>query len=181
MFNCSFDSCQLYNGLLLGVIASLISSIIVIRFEKNRRRKKDKTKYNYLEGNYDGFGFKKDDLTLIDPEQQSTAKVNYLKDNKLEITVTHNSGDNEQRTWSGIIIMELETYGSIVWRYHPEQENEFNFGLKRCIVKREKGKVFLLLIGESLMDGTYKEQFDGKTEEVIRKIFRPNKELFIKK
>jgi len=176
MFGCTFSCCEFINGLLLGTIASLFGATIVLLCQKIILRKR----YKFLEGKYDGYGFRDDDLTLRKQDPQSKAEINYKNDNKLEIIVSHGSGNN-QRTWSGMITMELETYGSIVWQYKSEQDYEFNFGLKRCIVKRENEKVYLLLIGESLMDGTYKEQFEGNIKEIIVNALKPNKELFIKK
>lgn len=176
MWNCAFDSCELINGLVLGALASTLSTIVVLAWQRRARRFEFERKFKYLEGAYDGFGFQDSDLTLRKDTIQSKALVTYLKENKLRIRVNH--GDRE---WIGDMIMELATSGSIVWRYEPHNPLEFNFGLKRCIARKTDNEVHLLLIGEAMMDGTYKEQFDGKGDELIREVLKPNKEIFIMK
>lgn len=132
-------------------------------------------KFKYLEGEYEGFGFKSTDTTMRMSNPQSKARIKHLHHNMLQIEVEHDS-----RKWKGDIVMELETSGSIVWRYEPHDAAEFNFGLKRCIAKRTNGVAHLLLVGEPMMDGSYKGQFEGRGDELIRMMFKPNKEVFIK-
>lgn len=169
--NCAFDSCELINGLGLGIVASLI----VLAGQYLIKRLQYERKYKYLEGEYHGYGFQAADPTLRESKPQSKARILYLRENKLHIEVEH-----DRRKWKGDMIMELETSGSIVWRYDPHNSAEFNFGLKRCIVKRTDGMVHLLLVGEPMMDGTYKGQFDGHGDELIKRMLKPNKELFLK-
>lgn len=159
--NCIFDSCELINGLVLGVI----SSIIVLLAEKYFTRKRLKDKYGKAEGNYLGYGFEKEDKnnpnsslkTTLDDKPISEAEIKYLHDNILSIKLKH-----DNLIWEGNILMELETLGSIAWRYTnmplANGKEQHWFGLKRCIVRNveSEDKVYVYLIGEK-EDGYGKE------------------------
>lgn len=171
MGNCVFDSCELINGLVLGLGASLI----VLAGQGLITRAQFKRKFRYLVGEYEGYGFQAADPTLRESMPQSKARIEHLNENKLSIEVVHDG-----RKWNGDIVMELETSGSIIWRYDPRSSAEFNFGLKRCIAKKTEGSVHLLLVGEPMMDGTYRGQYEGRVDDLIKKMCKPNKEVFIK-
>lgn len=78
--------------------------------------------------------------------QQAFDDIEVLQTDAVELGPKH--------VWKGEILMELETMGSVAWRYTKlsgkDVENRHRFGLKRCIIREEKedNKMYIYLIGE---------------------------------
>ena len=159
---CNFNFCELYNGLLIGITASVVASFFVWVFANYTVKKKQKMKYGRAEGKYRGYGYSKSDSDLVlMNEQQSQAEITYVKENILciEVTPCPNAGKYK---WKGIITMELENYGSIAWRYEIYKGeklavNKHKFGFKRLIIHEDETNLYIYLVDENLDSG---EKYD---------------------
>jgi hypothetical protein len=134
---CIFDLCELWNGLFLGVISSIVFAIL---FHYGKGYFYFRRRYGKLAGNYNGHGYRADNPGEVDGKVISSATIKYLAENKLEIVVSH-----DQLSWVGEITMSSLKYGSIVFQYKNEEAKHF-FGFKKCIVDHDKR--ILYIIGE---------------------------------
>lgn len=151
---CLFDKCELFSGMLLGVISGIVSSLIFIPISRYLREVfYFRPKYRKLSGTFHGFRYKEDKPDELEPEPISSATVKHLNENLLEISVSHGS-----HKWSGEITMSSTRFGSIIWQYENLDAKHF-FGFKRCIVEKDYNT--LLVIGE---------QADGMGKEVFKKV-----------
>lgn len=149
---CSINIIELLLGFFLGVLASIIASYFVLNKERSNKRKEAKCKWYKYHGIYEGFGYIQGSNSIINPVPQSKAEIKYIQDNKLTISLKH-----DKREWTGLIIMDFENFGSIVWQYKPEQKNEHIFGFKRCIFNEEEDRFCIYLVGEPHIDNCSKE------------------------
>jgi len=152
---CLLDKCELINGLFLGVISSLFASGITLAIISIKNKKKLKNKFGKTEGEYIGYGYslEKPDLIIKDL-QQSKATIKYLKDNQLNIILT-NASDYIKYQWSGTILLELENYGSLAWKYDiyngkTTGDNIHKFGLKRVIINEDENNYYIYLMDENV-------------------------------
>jgi len=135
---CTFDLCELWNGLFLGLISSALFAIL---FHYGRGYFYFKRRYGKLAGNYNGYGYKADNPRDLDENAISSATIKYLVENKLEIRVSHNN-----LTWVGELTMSSLKYGSIVFQYENSEARHF-FGFKKCIIDHDRNMLFV--IGEA--------------------------------
>jgi len=149
---CSLASMTL--GFVVGVITSAIGTCLVIQWQSDHKRRIQAEKYGKIAGKYQGFTFKASNGRKLSTEPKSTAEITYLKDNFLKIRLVEHNG----RSWQGLITMEMEQYGSLVWNYLNSTQEEYEFGFKRCIVNSPNE---IYLIGEKL---------DGYDKEVLKRI-----------
>ena len=146
------------NGLFIGIVASLIASLITFLVTLEKTKKKYKRKFGRLEGDYYGYGYSSEDQDLIlNSEPQSLAKIRYLKDNLLQFELKENS-PSPNYSWSGTIVMELDNFGSIAWKYdiyNGEKlgQEKHKFGFKRLIVNETKSSFCIYLMEENLIAG----------------------------
>jgi hypothetical protein len=151
--NCAFDICQLYNGLLLGIIASVIAAFIVLYVENYRRKKDLRQKYGKAAGNYLGYGFEISGARwTLKEKPQSEATITYIKDNILNIELTEYPFKGQYK-WTGIITMDLETYGTVAWNYEiidgqSVGGKKHEFGFKRIMIKNIGNKIYIYLVDE---------------------------------
>src|SRR6266568_1446466 len=139
---CVFDICQLWNGLLLGTLASILATVLVLWFEWYRRKKNLKKKYGKIAGKYLGYGFEhsNEQWPQLNDQPQSEATIEYIRENVLHIELTGPPGQ-EQFKWTGMIEMDLETYGTVAWMYDviggkPAVDgNKHEFGVKKLMVR----------------------------------------------
>lgn len=143
---------ELCIGFALGFIASLGASMLILKIERLNKRKVSRNKWQKYQGNYVGFGYEQDNGSILNIKPQSKAEIEFIQDNKLTISLKH-----DKREWTGLIVMDFDNYGSIVWHYKPEQENEHVFGFKRCIFIEETERFCIYLIGEPINDNCSKE------------------------
>ncbi|MGH9930064.1 MAG: hypothetical protein ACREA9_12695 [Pyrinomonadaceae bacterium] len=75
-----------------------------------------------------------------------------MRDNILRIELTEypNSG---QYKWTGIITMDLETYGTVAWQYEiiggkPFDGNAHEFGFKRVMIRNNDNGTYIYLVEE---------------------------------
>jgi len=152
---CLPDNCELINGLFLGVISSLIASGITLAIISIKNKKKLKKKFGKTEGEYLGYGYSVENPDLIIKDiPQSKATINYLKNNQLNIILT-NASDNIKYQWSGTILLELENYGSLAWKYDIYKGNTIGnnihkFGLKRVIINEDEKNYYVYLMDENV-------------------------------
>ena len=175
---CNFGKFELVNGLFIGILSSVLATIIVLTIQYLHRKSVFKKKFLILEGEYEGYGYSDSYPTKLNTnESQSNASIKYIERNKLKIYVKH-----DERKWTGDLIMESENFGTIVWKYDSEKADEHNFGFKRCYVWKDNdaNKLFLYLIGESQLDGTYNGLLEGDNKELLKRILKSNREVFIK-
>ena len=138
---------ELIIGFLLGFASSLVASWIP-KWENKRNLRK---KYGGCAGNYTGHALQERNLH---GQPSSQAIVSYLRDNLLEIRLTHDDG---RRTWRGWITMETAEFGTVVWQYEVPVD-DCEFGFKRCIWNARERRLYL--VGEGL---------DGYGREVLIK------------
>ena len=148
---CVFDKCELWNGIGLGIISGLIASVMFAFLNRwVREYFYFKKKFGKLNGEYKGFGYSGENEDKVNNEPDSLATVRHAGENRLEISVTHNS-----LTWIGEITMNSLKYGLIVFQYKNESVKE-RFGFKRCIVEDDFKAI--RVIGE----GGYKKELFRK-------------------
>lgn len=148
---CIFDICALYNGIFLGVLASVIASILVLLFQHSKRKKDLRQRFGRAEGEYEGHEYDKNKLQPR-AEIVSKASIRYEYNNVLSLKLEQLNSKNkkgENLVWVGEIIMELEQFGHLVWYYTNLDDYQHWFGFKRCIVREEKDKTYVYLIGEN--------------------------------
>ena len=136
-------------GFATGVITSAIGTCLVIRWQTRRLKRLQAEKYGKMGGNYRGFTFEASNGRTLTTEPKSTAEITYLKANLLKIRLDHNG-----RSWQGLIAMEMEQYGSLVFKYLDSHE----FGFKRCIIN-SPDEIYLI-----------SEKLDGYDREVLKRI-----------
>lgn len=168
---CEFNSCELLNGLIVGIITSGIVAWLTTLIVNRKDTKYQKSKFGVAEGLYNGYGFEKVDpnnpnsgeKTTLSDKIISQAKIIYQGENRLKIELKH-----DNLIWEGEILMESASLGSVAWRYinmPPENgKDQLLFGLKKCIVRnvQNEDKVYVYLIGD-------------KTEGYSREILIRNK------
>ena len=152
--SCRFDVCQLWNGLFLGTLASVLAAILVLWVQEYRRKKRLKQTYGKIAGTYLGYGFKEsgEQWSQLKDEAQSEATIAYVGDNILNIELT-GYPIREEFKWNGIITMDLETYGTVAWKYEiiggkAFDGNKHEFGFKRIMVRTENNATYIYLVEE---------------------------------
>jgi len=146
------------NKYIWAIVASVIGAIIVLAGDRFLKRIALKMKYGKAAGKYICYGYKKDKNqkeTEYLEKNGNSATIIYKGKNVLKINLFET---NPKHEWKGEILMELETKGSVAWRYtklHGKKvgfNNEHKFGLKHCIVRedKEENKMYVYLIGEKL-------------------------------
>lgn len=155
-------NCELVEGFVIGLVTSGIVALLAVKTSDCRKRKGLKKKFGKLDGVYKGYrfekaGVEKDEFgrqkykNILEDKPHSEATIKYLNENVLEI---YHFEFETKHEWEGQIKMDLETSGSIVWRYNKisnqDSKEKHIFGLKRCIVREDlkEGKMYLYLIGE---------------------------------
>lgn len=146
------------------IFSALVAASIIYLIECFLRKSRNRNKFIKLEGKYDGYGYKEYDL--IKDKPQSRAKIKYYKDNLLKISVSYGNKYSRSK-WVGIITMELDNYGSIIWYYKIKEGQKFedrhSFGGKKLVVREEKKKLYLYLTEiDTLNLGINKEIFVRK-------------------
>jgi hypothetical protein len=116
LFLCLFKSDTSIN-LLVGIIGSIVASIIFTITNDKLRSRKEKIRYGKIEGLFKGEG-------------NTSADVHYMGKNQLEISVTEGNGD----IWLGFISLYNQKNGTIDWNYLQPDEKVARFGLKKIII-----------------------------------------------
>ena len=137
--NCSFDICELWNGIFLGIVSSLIFAIFLHWF---RAFFVFKRRYGKLAGNFDGYGYKDKDSGELNERPISHAIIKFVSENRLEITVTH--GDQEKYIWVGEITLNTLKHGIIVWQYVEPIRVKHFFGYKQCIIENDFNTIIII-------------------------------------
>ena len=156
---CVFDWCTLWNGLGLGMVASLLASALTYFIIRRR----EKGTYGTAEGKYKGYTYEEVERVLdgkVEVEQLrglnlstpiSFARITYRRLNVLDITVrkAKKQTTDEDSVWSGTITMQSAESGIVVWRYVTPPRDEHHFGFKRCLVRDAGDQVWVYLLGEN--------------------------------
>ena len=151
--------CQILLNLIIGAIGSLIASFIFIRYTRKRDKEIERRNYDDSVGTYTGFGPTTDGGSIVNLERPlSDVEITYLRGNLLQITVKE---INDPHTWQGIISMESNHYGTIVWRYIKQHgqdtaEKQHLFGLKKFVFFPKDNKKVCYLMG-NLQAGYFNE------------------------
>lgn len=162
-------SSELLNGLIVGFASGIISAVIIswiiIGFMKRNQRKILRKKYSKAEGSdYKTYSF--DDIVPSDTDdypqiQKKTirpnggkAEIKYEHDNMLSISLTEKDGS----VWEGKMIMEMETIGSVYYRYtHLPFEDKWHwYGFRRFMIRDEAHHIYIYL-DEEINSGLGKE------------------------
>ncbi len=148
--DCQFDWCTFSSNLSLGIISSILASVLTLLILRYCNKQKDRKRFSKAEGEYDGYVPCQDKARELKKESVSEAKVTYEGENRLRITLTHDKG---ARTWEGLITMENEHYGSLGFQYTNMTEGQYEFGFKRCIVSVKGDKILLINVAPPRGEG----------------------------
>ena len=151
---CSFDQCELFNGIILGIISSALFTVLYYLIRKHWVYRR---KYGRIAGDFAGYVYKDDNAGVLSDLPVSKATIRHLVETRLSITVSH--GAHFENIWVGEITMQSQKYGIIVWQYvKPENMRHF-FGFKKLIVEDDFNT--LNIIGEST---------EGFGKEVLKRL-----------
>lgn len=71
--NCDFDSCELWNGIILGVISSFAFAVLTFLFNKYILYK---LTYGKIAGHYKGYGYKQNNDTELNDNKFHQQQLN---------------------------------------------------------------------------------------------------------
>jgi hypothetical protein len=146
-------------NLLIGVLSSIIASVFFLIYVNWKDKKKEKKKYAASVGKYIGYGTTTQQGTIIDKNRSlSNVEIIYEGGNLLKLILKE---INNLHEWHGLISMESNHYGTIIWRYtilNAEKVNsdEHRFGLKKFVYFPKDGKKTAYLMGD-IQAGFYNE------------------------
>lgn len=138
-------------NLLIGVLGSLIASRFFLLYTKRKDKNIEKEKYGAAVGKYIGYGTKVNQGTIIDRNKPlSNVEITYEGGNILKLVLKE---INDPHEWHGLISMESNYYGTIIWRYvklHNENvdRDEHRFGLKKFVYFPQDGKKTAYFMGD---------------------------------
>jgi hypothetical protein len=143
--NCDFNSCELWNGILLGIISSFVFAILTFLFNKYILYK---LTYGKIAGTYKGFGYKEGSDTELNDKQISSAIVTHINQNILEIIVDHSNSD-EKFIWNGELRLNTKKHGRITYKYSEPARMRNQIGIKDCIISDDNKTLFLIDVDKS--------------------------------
>ncbi|MFI5159063.1 MAG: hypothetical protein ACHQF4_09370 [Sphingobacteriales bacterium] len=124
---CIFDSCELVNGIVLGIVSSAFFAFL---FHFLREYFYFKRRYGKFAGKFKGYDLENHPL--------SNAIITHTAENRLEISVTHG-----HLTWIGEITMNSLRYGSIVFQYEDREARHF-FGFKKVVAEKDFNTIYVI-------------------------------------
>lgn len=137
---CLFSWCEFWNGLLLGLLAALVFSILIFIFQKLIYYR---IVFWGISGKFEGFGYKDENETELDDHPISSAVIKHVGENLFSIKLqTYN--DHEDFIWTGELRMDTRKNGRIVWRYISPERLIHSIGVKDCIVSDDKKTIYLI-------------------------------------
>ncbi|MFD2873653.1 hypothetical protein ACFS5N_14300 [Mucilaginibacter ximonensis] len=106
---------EIVQNLGIGIIGSLIASAVFLLFTNWTYKKDKKKKYSAASGKYIGYGPTEKRGDVINMNRPlSDVKIIYQESNLLNIVLKEREHENE---WHGLISMQSNNYGTIIWRY----------------------------------------------------------------
>lgn len=138
-------------NLLTGIVGSLIAAVVFLLYTIRRDKKIEKEKYATSVGKYIGYGTTQQQGTIINKEKPlSKVEITHQGGNLLKLVLKE---INDPHEWHGLISMESNHYGIIIWRYiklHNEDVNpdEHRFGLKKFVFFPQDNKKTAYLMGD---------------------------------
>jgi len=140
---------QIIFAFLVGVLATIIGDKVISYFKKRELKKI----YKKIVGTYECYGFepKDNNKKSVRPEDYkssieangSIANIDYKGGKRLFIRNTDENG----LVWEGDILMDLETFGTVAWKYigYPTENGKetHRSGFKRIIVS-DNNTVYLI-------------------------------------
>lgn len=145
------DFTSLINNLVVGATGSLIASFIFLEYTKRKDKQGDKERYGKAEGTYIGYGTTTENGTTInDKSPISDVKIIHLGGNLLQLNLKEKNNKHE---WEGLISMQSNHFGTIVWRYtilndEKPPSSEHRFGLKKFVFYPRDNKKVAYIKGE---------------------------------
>ena len=142
---------ETFQNLLIGVLGSLIATVFFLFYANWSDKRRERKKYAASVGKYNGYGTTVPQGTIIDKNHLlSKVEITYKGGNLLEIILKEHDNPHE---WQGLISMESNHYGTIIWRYnilHGENvdANEHRFGLKKFVYFPKDSKKTAYLMGD---------------------------------
>ncbi len=140
MMKCVFDNCELWNGILLGMVSSLLFAILNHYFRIYFVYKRT---YGKIAGHYTGYGYKSGSNQDLDESPISRSSVKHIGENILEITIDHSNQD-EKFIWVGEMRMNSQMHGRITYKYVEPSRLIHQIGIKDCIVSEDKKTIYLI-------------------------------------
>ncbi len=138
--NCIYNSCELWNGILLGIVASFLFAVLTFLFNKYVLYK---LTYGKIAGNYKGYGYKPNSDTELNDKQISSATVKHINQNLLEIEVDHSNPD-ENFIWHGELRLNTQRHGRITYKYSEPERERHRIGIKDCIISKDYKTIYLI-------------------------------------
>jgi hypothetical protein len=128
--------------LIVGIVASVIATILTLTAAWIYRRYRDKSLYCRAQGCYNGFVPKEDGAFHEEGRPDSEAEIRYTGGNHLTVRLTHDLDAPAKKTWEGLVTMHDRHHGIIAWYYPNDPQGRFGF--KQCIVDEAAKKVLLI-------------------------------------
>lgn len=137
---CVFDSCELWNGIFLGILSSLLFALLTYLFKKYFYYK---WTYGKIQGKFKGYGYMPSSNTELDTTQISSATITHINENILEIIVDH-SNQSEEFIWNGELRLNTQKHGRITYKYSEPERERHKIGIKDCIISDDFKTIYLI-------------------------------------
>lgn len=119
--------------LVIGISGSILASLFMLYFVRLLEKNWQKRKYGAASGTYVGYGPTIAGGDIVNQRAPlSNVKISYLSDNILTLVVKEIDNPNE---WQGIISMENNHQGKVIWRYHILHGQKVDASLHRFGLK----------------------------------------------
>ena len=139
------------SNLIIGATGSLIASFLFLQYTKRRDKAIDREKFAKSTGKYIGYAPKNEGGSTINKDRPlSNVEIIHLGGNLLQLTLKE---INDPHEWQGLISMESNHYGTIIWRYKKLNNKEVDveehrFGLKQFVFFPKEDKKVAYLMGD---------------------------------
>ena len=133
-----FKSSKALEDVFLAILSSAVFAVVVHYY---RHWFYFKARYGKIAGNYNGYGYKTGSSTELDAIPISRANVNYIVENRLEITVVHGEAE-----WVGELTLSTPKHGIIIWQYSDPGKDHI-YGFKKCLIQDNNNRI--IVIGEA--------------------------------
>ncbi|XHR93864.1 hypothetical protein ACFJIV_26735 [Mucilaginibacter sp. UC70_90] len=138
-------------NLILGVASSIIASVLFLFYVSHKDKEKEKKKYAASVGEYIGYGPTVPNGDIVDMKSPlSNVEIIYEGGNLLKLVLKEINNSCE---WHGLISMESNNYGTIVWRYdtlngNKVDQDKHRFGLKKFVYFPKGNKRIAYLVDD---------------------------------
>lgn len=122
-----------------GVLTSLVATCIFNKLSKCFEKRKNNRRFFPIQGKYKGFKVVGRNVENI---QKSNVTIKHITGtNHLDIMLTHDLAEPEQRVWDGLIVMDNENFGRLTFFYKNEPGE---YGTKSLIYDSKKKEIYII-------------------------------------